>query len=102
MPTSAVTSAGASFTPSPTIATRFPCALNFLDPRRLLIRQHFSEDFVDAEILGDGLGDRIRIAGHHNHFDSLIVKEFDRLTRLLANGIRNREDRDRVSCLRAG
>ena len=69
-PTSAVTSAGASFTPSPTIATRFPRACELLHLRRLLLRQHLGEDRVDAELLATALGDRLRVAGQHHDLDA--------------------------------
>ena len=61
MPTSARARAGASFTPSPTIATRSPVP----GVRRrgvLVCREHLGEDFVDAKIGGDRVGDLLRVA----------------------------------------
>src|SRR4026207_2398120 len=85
MPTSAVRRAGASFTPSPTIATRAPrrrpplaSALPLLALRRLLLRQDLGEDGVDAELLGHRAGHRLRIAGHHDHLDALRVEPLHR------------------------
>src|ERR1043166_3260764 len=75
MPTSAVTSAGARFTPSPPMATRFPSRrglplpLRLLDLLRLLLRKHFGEHGVDAELLRHRVGDRARVPRHHRHLD---------------------------------
>ena len=50
MPTSAWASAGASLTPSPTIATLRPCGLQLGDLGRLVGRQHLGEHLVDADL----------------------------------------------------
>jgi hypothetical protein len=52
IPTSAVTRAGASLTPSPTIATRLPCAWS-LDLAGFVSWQHLREHLVDAELRSD-------------------------------------------------
>ena len=63
IPRSARARAGASFTPSPTIATRCPaaCSSATIRPCR---RAGLGADLVDAEIARDRLCDAARIAGH--------------------------------------
>ena len=54
MPTSAWASAGASLTPSPTIATVRPSACSCCDLGGLVLRADAGEVPVDAELGGDG------------------------------------------------
>ena len=79
MPTSAVASAGASLTPSPTIATRPAALLEAPHGRGLVLRQHLRRDLVDAEAPGDRVGDRLRVAGDHRHADPEPWSACDRL-----------------------
>ena len=59
-PTSACASAGASFVPSPVIATRFPPCLLAADQRHLVLGRRLGEEVVDAGLLGDRLrGERV-------------------------------------------
>ena len=62
-PTSALASAGASLMPSPTIATRRPCACHAGDELRLLLRQQLGVDLGDAQRLGHALRRRRAVAG---------------------------------------
>src|SRR5581483_1476994 len=78
MPTSALASAGASFTPSPAIATTRPCARR-RDDFALSLRQHVGLDLVDAELLRHRLrGDAI-VAGEHDQADALGAQILQRL-----------------------
>ena len=70
MPTSACASAGASFTPSPTMATRAALALQPLDMRGLVGRQHLGPDVADAQRLGDRLGRAGIVAGQQDRLDA--------------------------------
>ena len=69
IPTSAVTSAGASLTPSPTIATRFPLRRKRLDDLRLAVGEHLRVDGVDPELSRHRLGDRPGVAGEHRDLE---------------------------------
>ena len=69
MPTSAVASAGASLTPSPTIATLPAALLEAPDGGRLVGRQHLRGNLVDAESARDRIGDGLAVAGDHRHAD---------------------------------
>ncbi len=96
IPRSAFASAGASFTPSPTIATL---------PNRSCRRSH-GRDFVLGKQLGvklvhaDGRGDRLRrsmaVAGqHHDGLDALTAQLGDRVASGLARPIGHGDDADR-------
>ncbi len=69
IPMSAVARAGASFTPSPTIATFLPCAWSSFTLDRLILGEHLGEDRVDPQLLGDRARHRLRAAGEHRHLD---------------------------------
>ena len=56
MPRSAAASAGASLTPSPTMAIAPWIARSSVDDARLVLRRHLGTDFVDADLPGDGAG----------------------------------------------
>ncbi len=65
-PTSACASAGASFVPSPVIATSRPGGLLALDQRHLRFGRGLGEEIVDAGFAGDrARGQRI-VAGDHD------------------------------------
>ena len=66
-PTSARASAGASLTPSPTMATRQAAALQLGDGLVLVLGEHLGEDLVDAEVAADGVGDLAGVTGDHHH-----------------------------------
>ena len=68
MPTSARASAGASFTPSPTIATADP-RLEVGDRAVLVFGEDLGEHLVDAELAADGVGDLAGVAGDHHDRD---------------------------------
>ena len=65
--------------------------LHLFDFRCLLVRQHFGEDGVDAEVSRNRVCDRLRVARHHDHFDMLLVEALNRFARFVANRICNRE-----------
>jgi len=90
MPTSASTSAGASFTPSPTIATVTP-RFDRADFRRLLIRQHFGEVLVESQFLRDPPRHWLRIAGEHHRRDTYLLQPLQRLAGLGTDDIRERD-----------
>ena len=65
-PTSACASAGASFVPSPVIATSLPPGLLALDQRHLVFRLRLGEEVVDARFLRDRRrGERVVARDHH-------------------------------------
>src|SRR5579885_1874878 len=68
MPTSEAASAGASFTPSPAIATTRPSA-EFLDDLAFLLRQYLGFDLLNAEPVCDRLGGGTVVAGQHDDAD---------------------------------
>ena len=82
IPTSAWASAGASLTPSPTMATRWPCSCRSRDRAVLVLGQYFGEDLVDVQLGRDRFGDRSGIAGDHHHLRADRVQRVDRLARL--------------------
>ena len=84
MPTSAWASAGASLTPSPTIATRAPPACSARDGVRLVRGQHLGEHLVDAECAGDRARDRSCVAGDHRHRAAPTLQRGDGLAGLRA------------------
>ena len=67
MPTSAWARAGASLTPSPTIATLRPSACSCFDLVGLVLGADPGEVAVDAEFGGDGGGHGFGVAGDHHH-----------------------------------
>ena len=69
-PTSAWASAGASFVPSPVIATIRPFALLLLDQRHLRLRRRLGEEVVDAGLLRDHGGGDAVVAGDHHGADA--------------------------------
>ena len=69
-PTSACASAGASFVPSPVIATRRPPACSRLDQRHLVLGRRLGEEVVDAGLLGDRRGGERVVAGDHHGADA--------------------------------
>ena len=52
-PTSACASAGASFVPSPVMATRLPFGLLSADQRELVLRRRLGQEVVDARFARD-------------------------------------------------
>ena len=95
MPTSAATRAGASFTPSPTIATRCPSRRSASMVSRLLLRENLGMDVVDPEFLPHGLSHGPGIPGQHRHPDACGVQGANRLGGLGAHGVGHRERRAR-------
>jgi hypothetical protein len=43
--------------------------LNILNPRRLLVRQHFRKQRVNAEVVADGVRDGTSVPGQFNGVD---------------------------------
>ena len=93
-PTSARARAGASFTPSPTIATRRPRSCSSATFDVLLLGQHLGHHLVDAELARDGLGDLSGISGDHHDAHTFGVQRFDRGARLGPHGVFQRDRAD--------
>ena len=93
MPTSAVASAGASFTPSPTMATLRPPCLEALDGGGLVRRQDLRGDLVDAKAPRDGVGDSLAVAGDHRDPNAERVQGIDGFRRLGPDFVLDRDGR---------
>src|SRR4051794_7208954 len=74
MPTSAAASAGASFTPSPAIATMRPSRLSASMTAPFLIGQDLGLDLRDAEAACNRFGRSAVVAGEHDDTDALRLK----------------------------
>ena len=68
-PTSAWASAGASFVPSPVMATSRPPSCSALDQRHLVLGRRLGEEVVDAGLLGDRAGGHRVVARDHHGAD---------------------------------
>jgi hypothetical protein len=66
MPTVALAIAGASLTPSPTIATRAAGARELGDRVDLLLGQQVAAGLGDADLARDRVGDPLVVAGEHD------------------------------------
>ena len=77
IPTSARASAGASLTPSPTMATVRPRPWSSATLESLSFGEDLGEDFVDAELFGDTVGDLACVAGDHDDPVTSVVEGFD-------------------------
>ena len=77
MPRSAWASAGASLTPSPTIATRLPAACSSATLAALSAGQHLGDDGVDAQLVGDPLGGGLVVPGEHDDLHPGLVQGGD-------------------------
>ncbi len=80
-------------------ANPLPRALELLDPRSLLVREHLGEDRVDPKLRGDRLGDRARIACHHHDLDAAIVKRSDCVLRFRSDDVRHRKCGEHASII---
>ena len=69
-PTSAWASAGASFVPSPVIATSSPPGLLAPDQRHLVLGRRLGQEVVDAGLVGDRRGGQRVVAGDHHRADA--------------------------------
>jgi len=67
IPRSARASAGASFTPSPTIATFFPAPSS---STRLVAREHLADHRLHAELIGDPSSRGLVVSREHDHLDA--------------------------------
>ena len=81
MPTLAWARAGASFTPSPAMATMRPLLLQAANDRAFLIGQHLGLDFVHAQLSGHGLGGAAIVAGEHDDAHPLGPQDIECLAR---------------------
>ena len=80
MPTSADASAGASFTPSPTIATEPNLPPQLVDRRHLVFGQQLGPHLVHAELAGNRLRGGLAVAGqHHDRLDALTPQQLERV-----------------------
>src|ERR687891_2012714 len=86
IPTSAWTSAGASFTPSPTMATTFPWPWSSFT-RRLVLREHLGKELVQAKLPGHPPSHVLRITGDHGHPDPHLLEPGHRLAGLLPDHV---------------
>ena len=48
-----------------------------LDLFRLLLRQHFGNDFVDIQLLGHRFGRRCAVASEHDNTDAVGLQRFN-------------------------
>ena len=92
MPTSAAASAGASFTPSPAMATTRPSLRSFSTTALFCVRQHLGLHLGDAEPPGDGLRRRAVVAGQHDDADSFPRQRLQRGRRRLLDRVGDGED----------
>ena len=58
---------------------------------RLLPGQHLGEDLVDAELLRHPVADLVRVAGEHGHAHAALLEQRDRLRRLRAHHVGERD-----------
>ena len=70
-------SAGASFTPSPTIATFLPPRLIAPHSRCLVSGKYFSRDLIDPDASGYRIGNRLGISRDHRHSNTKSMKSPD-------------------------
>jgi hypothetical protein len=61
-------------------------SLQLLDLHRLVFRQHFREDCVDAKLCGDSVGHGLRVSRQHRHLDAAFVQGMDGLADSVGNG----------------
>ena len=73
IPTFACAKAGASFTPSPAMATMWPSDCSFFTASRFLLRQDVGVHFIDSEFARDGFGCRAAVSGEHHDLDSIFA-----------------------------
>ena len=81
MPMSACASAGASLTPSPTIATSLPSACSCLTWPALSAGSTSAKTRVDPQLARDRLGGARVVAGDHHRLDAQLLELGDRLAR---------------------
>ena len=77
-------------------------ALQLLDLRRLLLRQHLAKTVSMPSSSRHGVGDRLGVAGQHHDLDALLVQPLHRLARLRADRVGDREGGERPVRLRPG
>ena len=63
--------------------------------RRLFVRKDLRQHGVDLQLLGDRVRHRLRVPGHHHHFDPRLVQPTHRLVRLGAYRVSDRKGRER-------
>ncbi len=97
MPTSARASAGASLTPSPTIATPRPCRLELGDLGRLLAGKDLGDHLVDAHDSARDPRPSLVVAGEHHDLDPLALQRRHRGSRGGPDGVGDRQQR-RPAC----
>ncbi|MDZ7728343.1 MAG: hypothetical protein U5Q44_09225 [Dehalococcoidia bacterium] len=84
---SACAIAGASFTPSPTMATVNPCSWKLADVDQLVLRRHRGAEVVDAGFACHRACRCFAIAGQHHNSDSEALKRAHRAARVRLHGI---------------
>ncbi len=98
-PRSAAAKAGASLTPSPTIATLAPSAFSACDGMGLVIRQQIGANIVEAQFGGDLGGCPFIVARQHQGFDAQGVERLDRRPGAGPQLIGKGEESDEPRCL---
>ena len=93
IPRSACASAGASLTPSPTIATMRPSACRRVTTSRLAGGQHLGDDVVDADARRDGVGRRRVVAGQQDRAQPELAQLLHRLARARLDPVGDDEQR---------
>jgi hypothetical protein len=59
------------------------------------LRQNLPEYGINPQVFGDCLRDGLRITGHHDHLDTLLMEAIDRGSRFLTNRVSDGEHRQR-------
>ena len=92
IPISAAASAGASFTPSPAIATTSPCLRSRRRCVSLILRKDFRLDLADAELARDRFGRRAIVAGQHHDADARRLEGANRVGGRRLDRVGDRDD----------
>ena len=101
-PTSACASAGASFVPSPVIATRRPLGLLLADQRELGLRRRLGEEVVDAGLLGDLRRRQPVVAGDHHRADAHRAQAVEALAHALLDDVLELDHAEHLAVARDG
>ena len=96
-PRSAWASAGASLTPSPTIATTRPSACRRRITSALPDGHDLGDDLVDADLGGDRAGGRLVVAGQQHRAQPERLQRGDGLGGAVLDGVGDDEDRGHLA-----